>query len=59
MSYTVVLVEDEKIVRDELVESINWNKLDLHLAGAAGDGLEGEAMIKKLDPDIVITRLPS
>lgn len=60
MSYTVVLVEDEKIVRDELVESINWDKLGLHLAGAAGDGLEGEAMIKKLEPDIVIAdiRLP-
>jgi two-component system response regulator YesN len=60
MSYTVVLVEDEKIVRDELASSIGWDRLDLKLVGTAGDGLEGEALIKKLEPDIVITdiRLP-
>ncbi|MFA6775845.1 MAG: helix-turn-helix domain-containing protein [Sphaerochaetaceae bacterium] len=60
MSYTVILVEDEKIVRDELAASIGWERLGLSLVGTAGDGLEGEAMIKKLDPDIVITdiRLP-
>ncbi len=60
MSYSVVLVEDEKIVRDELAESINWEDCGLTLAGCAGDGLEGEALIKKLEPDVVITdiRLP-
>lgn len=60
MGYTVILVEDEKIVRDELATSIGWERLGLALVGTAADGLEGEAMIKKLDPDIVITdiRLP-
>ncbi|MCI2076272.1 MAG: helix-turn-helix domain-containing protein [Sphaerochaeta sp.] len=60
MGYTVILVEDEKIVRDELAASIGWERLGLALVGTAADGLEGEAMIKKLDPDIVITdiRLP-
>ncbi|MCH3919217.1 MAG: helix-turn-helix domain-containing protein [Sphaerochaeta sp.] len=60
MGYTVILVEDEKIVRDELAASIGWERLGLTLVGTAADGLEGEAMIKKLDPDIVITdiRLP-
>lgn len=60
MSYTVVVVEDEKIVRDELIQSIHWDRLGFTVAGVAGDGLEGEALIKKLDPDVVITdiRLP-
>ncbi|MFA6844743.1 MAG: helix-turn-helix domain-containing protein [Sphaerochaetaceae bacterium] len=60
MSYTVILVEDEKIVRDELAATIGWERLDLKLIGTAGDGIEGESLIKKLEPDIVITdiRLP-
>ena len=60
MSYTVVFVEDEKIVRDEIVSSIRWKLLGLELVGTASDGLEGEKLIKELEPDIVITdiRLP-
>lgn len=60
MSYTVVFVEDEKIVRDEIVSSIRWKLLGLELIGTAGDGLEGERLIKELEPDIVLTdiRLP-
>ena len=60
MSYTVVFVEDEKIVRDEIVSSIRWKLLGLVLVGTASDGLEGERLIKELEPDIVITdiRLP-
>jgi len=60
MSYTVVFVEDEKIVRDEIVSSIRWKLLGLVLLGTAGDGLEGEKLIKELEPDIVLTdiRLP-
>lgn len=42
MSYTVILVEDEKIVRDELAASIGWERLGLSLVGTAGDGLEGK-----------------
>jgi two-component system, response regulator YesN len=60
MSYTVVFVEDEKIVRDEIVSSVRWKLLDLELVGTASDGLEGEHLIKELEPDIVLTdiRLP-
>jgi hypothetical protein len=31
MGYTVILVEDEKIVRDELAASIGWERLGLTL----------------------------
>ncbi len=61
MSYTVVFVEDEQIVRKEIVASVRWDLLGLKLVGTAADGKEGEEMIKALEPDIVITdiRLPA
>ncbi len=61
MSYTVVFVEDEQIVRQEIVESVQWERLGLKLVGTAADGHEGENLIKSLEPDIVITdiRLPA
>lgn len=60
MSYTVLLVEDEQLVREELAQSTPWNKLGLELVATAADGLDGEAKIRLLSPDIVITdiRLP-
>ena len=61
MNYTVVFVEDEQIVREEIVASVRWELLGLSLVGTAADGMEGEEMIKTLEPDIVITdiRLPA
>ncbi len=60
MRYSVVFVEDEQIVREEIVSSVRWDLLGLHLVGTASDGLSGEKMIKELEPDIVISdiRLP-
>ena len=60
MSYSVVIVEDEQIVREDLESSTPWEKLGLELAASCADGLEGEAQIRLLNPDIVITdiRLP-
>ncbi|MGH0053401.1 MAG: response regulator transcription factor [Sphaerochaetaceae bacterium] len=61
MSYSVVFVEDEQIVREEIASSIRWDLLGLKLVGTASDGMSGEAMIKEKEPDIVITdiRLPA
>ncbi|WP_320127677.1 helix-turn-helix domain-containing protein [uncultured Sphaerochaeta sp.] len=60
MSYSVIFIEDEKIVREELVASIRWELLGLDLVATASDGIEGEKLIKQYEPDIVITdiRLP-
>ena len=61
MAYTVVFVEDEELVRQEIISSIRWKALGLKLVGVAADGAEGERLIKALEPDIVITdiRLPA
>lgn len=60
MNYSVILIEDESITLNELLLTIPWNELGLTVSGTAGNGLEGEELIKKEAPDIVITdiRLP-
>lgn len=60
MSYTIFIVEDETLMRMELEQTTPWNELGLELVGSAENGIEGEKLIKQLEPDIVLTdiRLP-
>ena len=60
MAYSVILVEDEQLVRTELSTSTPWHELGFELVASCSDGIEGENKIKMLNPDIVITdiRLP-
>ena len=53
--YTAVIVEDEIITLNELLLTIPWEALSLKIAGTAMNGIDGEAVIKKEAPDIVIT----
>ena len=56
----VVLVEDEELILEELKLTIPWDSLNLEVAGSAGNGIDGADLIRRADPDIVITdiRLP-
>jgi two-component system response regulator YesN len=60
MNYTVVIVEDERIIRDELKMVIPFKQLDFTLLATAENGIEGKRIIEEYHPDIVITdiRLP-
>ena len=60
MSYTVILVEDEQLVCQEIAMTTPWSDLGLELVATCADGIEGERTIQELQPDIVITdiRLP-
>ena len=60
MAFTVIIVEDEDLIRSEIEQSTPWEKLGLTVVGSASDGLSGMDMIRQLNPDIVITdiRLP-
>ncbi len=60
MAYTLIIVEDEILTLEALARTTPWEQLGLELIGTAQDGIEGEALIKDKDPDIVITdiRLP-
>jgi len=51
----VVIVEDEKMLRQGLCMTTPWNELDCEVVGEASNAVDGEACILKLQPDIVIT----
>lgn len=54
-SYRVLIVDDERMVREGMAESIDWNSLGMALAGTAANGLEALEMLEVLQPDVVIT----
>ena len=58
--YKVVVVEDESIVRQGIVRSTNWSSIDCMVVGEAENGEVGYEVIKRLNPDVVITdiRMP-
>jgi len=51
----VVIVEDEKMLRQGLCLTTPWNELNCEVVGEASNAIDGEACILKLQPDIVIT----
>lgn len=56
----IVIVEDEPLVRRGLLLTVDWEKLGCCVVGEAENGIEGMEVVKKLDPDIVLTdvRMP-
>ena len=58
--YRVVLVEDSKLLRTGMKFTFNWDALDCEIIGDAENGQEGLELIRKTQPDIVITdiRMP-
>jgi two-component system response regulator YesN len=55
MGYKVLLVDDEKIVRDGISGLVEWEKHGIDFIGAAKDGFEAYDTICSQLPDIVIT----
>lgn len=53
--YKVIVVEDETVVRRGIILTINWAALNCVIVGEASNGQEGEALIGRLNPDIVVT----
>ncbi len=58
--YKVVVVEDEKRVRQGIVMGTDWSGINCIVMGEASNGEEGVEIIRKCKPDIVITdiRMP-
>ncbi len=52
--YSVIVVEDEDIIRNGIVHSVPWEKYKCKVIGEAGNGAEGKTAITELKPDIVI-----
>lgn len=53
--YKAVVVEDESIVRHGIMQSVDWESAGCMLMGDAENGAKGLELIKKVEPDIVIT----
>lgn len=53
--YKILVVEDEKLIRQRLIFGIDFERLDCVVIGEARDGKEGKKLIEKLNPDIVLT----
>ena len=53
--YKVVVVEDEKLVRQGIVLGTNWSQINCMVAGEAEDGEKGVEAIRKYRPDVVVT----
>jgi two-component system response regulator YesN len=58
--YGLLIVDDDKLVRDILSTSIDWRSLDVEVIGAANDGVKALEMCKMYKPHIMITdvRMP-
>lgn len=54
-TYTVVIAEDEKLIRNGIAESIDWDSLDATVVGLAKNGKEASHLILEKEPDILIT----
>ncbi|WP_080145908.1 response regulator transcription factor [Marinilactibacillus piezotolerans] len=53
--YSVILVDDEPIVREGMEYIINWSEEGFEVIGSAENGLSGLKMIEEKNPDLVIT----
>lgn len=51
--YKVMIIDDEKAVRELLKISVPWAELGLQVVGEASSGIEAINVIDELDPDIV------
>ena len=55
MMYSVIIVDDDMIVRTFLSEMLDWNKYQLEVVGAAHNGEMAWKMIQEKHPDVVLT----
>lgn len=53
--YSVILVDDDKLVRVGLRNALDWSSLGLSIVGEASDGGEALLLMEQMHPDIVVT----
>ena len=53
--YKLLIVDDEPLVQVGIKSMLNWNELNIEVAGTAVNGQIALKMIEELNPDIVIT----
>ena len=53
--YKLLIAEDESIIRTGIIRAIDWQSIGFEICAAVEDGLEALEMIRKIQPDAVIT----
>ena len=53
--YKVIIVDDEPIIVEGLQKGIEWGKWNCEIVGTGSSGMEGLELVKKLEPDILIS----
>ena len=53
--YTVLLAEDEPLVRMGIKSMVDWEKLDMSVCAECSDGAEALQTCRRLKPDLIIT----
>lgn len=54
-NFSVIIAEDEKLIRNGILNSIDWSSLDAEVSGLAKNGSEALSLIKEQSPDILLT----
>lgn len=55
--YQVLIVDDEEIIRNGINRAIDWPQYDCQVCAIAKNGLEAMDIIRRMQPEIVITDL--
>ena len=53
--FKVLVIDDEALVRTGIVFEIDWASIDCMVVGEAANGIEGLDLIRKYQPDLVIS----
>lgn len=53
--HKLIIVDDEKIVRNGLRDTVNWRNYGFIVVGTARNGIEAVEIIKKKSPEVVLT----
>ena len=53
--HRLIIVDDERIIREAISSCIDWNKIGIELIGVCKNGVEAYNMILDTHPDIVLT----
>lgn len=58
--YSILIADDEKYVRQDIIRSVSWTDHGYFIVGEASNGAQALEKIKELQPDVLITdiRMP-
>jgi len=58
--FKLIIIDDEEETREGLIETMEWDKLEISVSGQAEDGIQGYELACKVCPDIALidVRMP-